>query len=395
MATTVEFINSNSNGNGKRRSTYINWGKDVFPSVYERLTAFENERVKPTVRGLLYVLESMNVLKKNDYNGLSKHLVEWRENGRLPIDCVADNTRHIMDIHQYLRKSNYSMEQVEQLLIPSVLYYYNSRIIVDFDEELQSWNDIVTPKQHIQSGINYLNDTIKDLYDYIPRWLNQPKYVEVFVEKDAMAGSIKAIMDSGDANSKYKTSPRHVIVAPNKGWSSYTFVAKNLDRLLAQQKNGKEVFVQYYGDSDPSGERMTAEDSKLVRLLNTHDIHFERIAITEDTIRTFSGLEDIKDRELDDETLDKLERNPNYDWFIERHDGEVWQIELDALLLDLPSFKELVLSNVDKHFDTSIQKEAIEQFKQLYPVKSIRHELTKALEDLSKLINSSSWKWRA
>jgi hypothetical protein len=73
MATTVEFIDRNSNSNGKRRTTYINWDKDVFPSVYERLTAFENERVKPTVRGLLYVLESMSVLKKNDYNGLSKH----------------------------------------------------------------------------------------------------------------------------------------------------------------------------------------------------------------------------------------------------------------------------------------------------------------------------------
>ena len=73
MATTVEFIDDNSNGIGKRRTTYISWDKEVFPSVYERLTAFENERVKPTVRGLLYVLESMSVLKKNDYNGLSKH----------------------------------------------------------------------------------------------------------------------------------------------------------------------------------------------------------------------------------------------------------------------------------------------------------------------------------
>jgi hypothetical protein len=90
---------------------------------------------------------------------------EVRANGRLPIDCVADNTRHILDIHQFIRKSNYSMEQVEQLLIPATLYYYNNRIIVDFDEKLQSWNDIITPQEHIQSGINYLNDTIKDLYD--------------------------------------------------------------------------------------------------------------------------------------------------------------------------------------------------------------------------------------
>jgi hypothetical protein len=116
---------------------------------------------------------------------------------------------------------------------------------------------------------------------------------------------------------------------------------------------------------------MTAPDFKLVRKLNKYNIDFERIAITEDTIRNFEGLEDIKDKELDAETLEKLKRNPNYEWFMERHDGQIWQIELDALLLDLPRFKELILSNVDKHFDTSIQKEAIERFKELYPVEDI------------------------
>ena len=39
---------------------------------------------------------------------------------------------------------------------------------------------------------------------------------------------------------------------------------------------------------------MTAEDSKMVTLLNANGINFERIAITEDTIEQFNGLEDIK-----------------------------------------------------------------------------------------------------
>jgi hypothetical protein len=118
-------------------------------------------------------------------------------------------------------------------------------------------------------------------------------------------------------------------------------------------KRGKQVYVQYYGDSDPSGERMTARDSKLLKLLDKYNIHFERIAITEDTIRDFEGLEDIKNKELDAGTLSKLEDDPNKDWFKKRHNNQLWQIEVDALLLDLPRFKELVLSNVDKHFDTS------------------------------------------
>ncbi len=82
------------------------------------------------------------------------------------------------------------------------------------------------------------------------------------------------------------------------------------------QLKGKQVYVQYYGDSDPSGERMTAEDSKLVRNLTKRGISFERIAITQDTIEQFEGLEDIKDKE----TLEKLKRNPNPQWFADRHD---------------------------------------------------------------------------
>ena len=112
--------------------------------------------------------------------------------------------------------------------------------------------------------------------------------------------------------------------------------------------------VQYYGDSDPSGERMSAEDSKMVTLLEDNDIHLEKIAITEQTIRDFD-MENLKEIR-DPNTLHKLEDNPNYNWFTERHNGEIWQIEIDALQLDLEPFRELVLSNVNKHFNERIHK---------------------------------------
>jgi hypothetical protein len=389
LATTVKF---NNNGR-ERRTEYYNWNKDILPAIQKRTSAFESENVTPSLRGLLYVLESMNVLKKSDYSGLSKHMVKWREDGTLPIDCISDDTRHIIDIHEYIRKYNYlEFDTTDDYSIRSFFLSRGGRILVDFDEKRQTWDDLTTPREHIHSGINYLNGCIEDVNNHIPRWLNQPRYVELFVEKNAMASSIESILNNGDPESEYEDTSRRVIVVPNKGWSSYTFVSKNLDRLLEQQKKGKEVYVQYYGDSDPSGERMTAEDSKLVTKLEDHDINFERIAITEDTIEDFEGLEDIKDRELDTETLEKLEKNPNYDWFIERHDGEVWQIELDALLLDLPKFKQLVLSNVDKHFDSSIQNEAEEKFEELYPAKGIHKELKNAVKDFNKLINSRGWR---
>jgi hypothetical protein len=248
----------------------------------------------------------------------------------------------------------------------------SSRVIADFDESLQTWADHITPKQHIESGIKYLTDTVEDIYSHIPRWLGQPNYVEVFVEKNAMSSAFNSILNTGD-------NPRMVIIVPNGGWSSHTFVINNIRRLISQQRGGRKVYVQYYGDSDPTGERMTASDSKLVRNLRSYGINFERIAINEETIEDFE-LEDIRSKDLDTKTIKKLKDNPNYDWFIKRHGGKIWQIELDALLLDMPKFKELVLSNIDKYFDTSLQNEAIERFNELYPEHMIRQQLVNSVE---------------
>lgn len=86
-------------------------------------------------------------MKKSDYSGLSKHLVKWRENGTLPLNCVADKTRAIIDIDQYIWKGQ--------------------RVLVDFDENLQTWDVLITPNYDIQCGISYLNDTVEDIYSHI------------------------------------------------------------------------------------------------------------------------------------------------------------------------------------------------------------------------------------
>ena len=94
----------------------------------------------------------------------------------------------------------------------------------------------------------------------------------------------------------------------------------------------------------PSGERMTPDDSKLVRLLDRYDIDFERIAIDENTIRDFE-MEPLLEI-TDPETLAKLRRDPNCEWIKRKHHGLLWQIEVDALHMDLNRFTTLVLSNI-------------------------------------------------
>jgi len=204
------------------------------------------------------------------------------------------------------------------------------------------------------------------------------KYLEIWVEKNAIGSVVYSIVHKGGIQ---------VVVTPNSGWSSHTFAKDNLDRLLEQQRKGKEVWVQYYGDSDPSGERMSALDSKMVRLLQKHGIHFERIAINDQTIKDFK-MENIKTASMNDhQTQGKLEGgirrddtrkkgDPNTPWFKYKHNTlRAWQIEVDVLQLDLEQFTNLVLANARRRFNEDIQKQAIKKVKKLFSEKSIKEEL--------------------
>jgi hypothetical protein len=363
----------------EKRGKYLNWDKHILPEVLKQLRSHKHQQIDATIRGLLYIFESTGDLMKKDYGQLSKHLVKWRENEQIPsilADIIVDNTRRIRDIIDY--------EQIGR------------RIFVRYDEKIQTLTEFITPFEHIRCGIDYLKDAVEDFHKHIPLWLNQTNYVEVWVEKNAMASVIYSIL-----NSSVKTAGEAVwsdngvktIVAPNGGWSSYTFAKNNLDRLLEVIKTGRKVFIQYYGDSDPSGERMTAEDSKMVKLLTKHGINFERIAINEETINDFRmhNLKIIRDPNV----RAKLEDDPNYAWFTERHHGQVWQIEIDALQLDLGKFKKLVLSNIKKHFEPKIHRKIVERVMKVYSASDIHKELKEQVKGLQAILDERDKNYEA
>jgi hypothetical protein len=206
--------------------------------------------------------------------------------------------------------------------------------------------------------------------------------LEIWVKKNAMGSVIYSIVRKGGIQ---------VVVAPNSGWSSYTFAKDNLDRLLEQKRKGKDVWVQYYGDSDPSGERMSYKNSKMVKLLEKNGIHFERIAITDQTIRDFK-MEHIKQASMNDpETQKKLEGafrkkgDPNTTWFKYEHKTpRAWQIEVDALQLDLDKFTNLVLDNANRHFNSDVQVWAVKQVHDQYPEDDIKEELKEQVKMLAE-----------
>jgi hypothetical protein len=94
----------------------------------------------------------------------------------------------------------------------------------------------------------YIDEKIKDFekHNYTRRlWENQPKHVEVWLEKDALASLFE------EACYGYR-----VIIFPSRGYSSYTKVAEALFERFCDlwlQEPIKQVIILYFTDHDPSG----------------------------------------------------------------------------------------------------------------------------------------------
>jgi len=215
-----------------------------------------------------------------------------------------------------------------------------SRTIIDINDSFYS------PEQLVDNQLDVL-ESLPEVYKkhYIPRWLGQPQYVEVWVEKKAMAGVLKSILAAYE-----------VRIVPTGGWASFTYERNNLKRLKDKIRQGKKVHILYLGDYDPSGLRM---DEKMIdRYWKEYGIDLKRIAITKEQIRKF-GLQHLTNP--DPEVLSKLRRDSNADVFRRNNDGSLFQIEVDVLqVLDPAILKDLLVSNLERYFDQKIYNEVMQ-----------------------------------
>jgi hypothetical protein len=76
----------------------------------------------------------------------------------------------------------------------------------------------------------------------LPRMEGQEKYIEVWVEKDALSGVLKRVTE------KY-----HIPILVNRGYSSASSMYDSFVRFKEAFENQQETLVLYLGDFDPSG----------------------------------------------------------------------------------------------------------------------------------------------
>jgi hypothetical protein len=371
----------------------INWKGRGAQEIINILNELKKVGEVPTIRGVWYILVSKFPKEipntKTIYQSYDKITVACRDGivgyPTIPVDAFADDTR----------------------------------VIIGIDSDQFAFGADVA-----DAAIQNLKDT--RLNYYVPRWYKQKNYCEFWLEKRAISKMYFTILRNGEID-------RQVRIVPNNGWSSYTYVKENIQRLyrywntkfkeidaiLEDKKTYPHIWIFYSGDCDPSGRRMDINlvkelmknfKKRFEKVVMTNEkipphrrraevsrrmstIHFMRIAVMVRQIPEFD-LEGLTDPEA--EALLKLEGgidprtgkpkkgDPNTPWFKKMFrwykEGKVFQIEIDAMYARREQFRALLLNLVDSKFDSKIYEEHV--------VKKLEIEqdaLTMRLKD--KLIN--------
>jgi hypothetical protein len=310
----------------RKQAQNIDWEWKFIEIINDILKELGNEGEIPSIRGMYYILVSRYPKEiantRSTYSSFDRATVkarkrEYKSNPKAVIeeDAFVDNIRRILDIADT---------------------FITGRELVD----------------NLNAALNNAANSYS-----IPRWNGQPNYVEVWLEKDAVVSMFRSILRSG------RNGPdREVRIVPNRGWTSRTFLMKNIQRLIEQTKAGKTVHVLYFADYDPTG--LKAAEYLENQLAKYGISDFELVSIKKEQFNEFN-LQDLTNP--NPETLAKLEGtskkkgDPNTAWFKRNHgEGRVFQVELDAMFARREQFTKLVLDAVDSKFDRTIFEKEVE-----------------------------------
>ncbi|MBQ3730015.1 MAG: hypothetical protein II903_11000 [Spirochaetales bacterium] len=144
---------------------------------------------------------------------------------------------------------------------------------------LIDWNSITDRTRNMRSNSHWGNpaDVIASAkYSYmIDKWKDQPVYVEVWVEKDALVDVVGKACRSLD-----------VPYFSCRGYTSQSEMWSASRRFLAQRDRLRRVII-HLGDHDPSGIDMTRDIQERLTLFGA-DVEVKRIALTMQQIKKYN-----------------------------------------------------------------------------------------------------------
>jgi hypothetical protein len=145
---------------------------------------------------------------KLSYQKYVHHLTTGRKGGVIPWDAFEDRTR---------------------------MFYKEPLPKYDIGNESD-------PQDALKDWFRYaLNPKVSTEYD-LSSWKDQPYYIELWVEKDALAGFLSPLCER-----------LGVGLVVSRGYTSYTFKQEAIRRFGEKIEEDREPVLLYLGDLDPSG----------------------------------------------------------------------------------------------------------------------------------------------
>lgn len=282
-----------------RKSTAAIWDAVLY--------AFHDAGIPQTVRQVFYKLTTYGAVPKteNGYGQACYHLGEMREKNIIPYGWIADNTR-------WMRKPT-TFSSIYDALVNTRETYRRAL-----------WND-------------------------------QDAYVEVWCEKDALAGVLNDI-----------TSEYDIPLMVSRGYSSKTFAYEAAQELRNQEK---PCYIYYFGDHDPSGQDARRDIKEKLERYGAK-FTFEPVAVLPWQIEAF----DLPTRPT--KKTDSRSKNWNGD-----------SVELDAIPAD--QLRNLCSNAVMQHIDSYelaftklVEKAELEAYEEFLNNSKLARDFKKEEQDL-------------
>jgi hypothetical protein len=185
---------------------------------------------------------------------------------------------------------------------------------------------------------NFMRDSKK--WFNIDMWENQPNYVEVWIEKDALLGVIER--PCWELDVPYMSC---------RGYMSQSEEWAAANRFSEAADSGRNPVLIYLGDHDPSGIDMSRDHNDRLTMFLEHlgvDVDVRRVALNMDQVQKY--------RPPENPTKPKDSRSPDY---IRKFGRKCW--ELDALKPSV--LDQLVRDRVDDLRDMERWEEKEDEYK--------------------------------
>lgn len=180
-----------------------------------------------TIRQLFYRMVALQMIPKTQKQydkTVCRLAADLRRDGTIPYEWITDNTR-------WMRKTT----------------------------SYRSLDDFLKRQQEL-----YRHDL----------WATQDAYVEIWLEKDALAG---VLMRSTDL--------WNVPLMVTRGYPSLSYLHEAAELIKSQEK---PVYLYYFGDCDPSGRHIPVKVEQDLRAMSGREISFEVVAVTDEQIETMN-----------------------------------------------------------------------------------------------------------